>query len=211
MHTGGNRHGRSHAFEQGHNDEGTLDAILSRKNKGIFVVDAQHHLEGIVSVSDLTNLWTADEVALEDLMSRVPLANIIKTTRASPLHEAPFHPNGKVHLMPSLGQNSNIEAGTIVIVGNNPEVQRSAIRQKASLILICGENWVDSITLEMAKAEQVSILHTRSAQSLWLSIFKVPASRSRDPRSRRLPHQRNGGRSQSAHCQNTLPYLSGRQ
>ena len=75
-----------------------LDAILSRKNKGIFVVDKKHHLEGIVSVSDLTNLWTADEEALEDLMSRVPLANILKTTRASLLHEAPFHPNGKVHL-----------------------------------------------------------------------------------------------------------------
>ena len=69
-----------------------LDAILSRKNKGIFVVDRKHHLEGIVSVSDLTNLWTADEEALEDLMSRVPLANILKTTRASLLYEAPFHP-----------------------------------------------------------------------------------------------------------------------
>ncbi|MFQ8584165.1 MAG: hypothetical protein ACLSA6_17370 [Holdemania massiliensis] len=32
-----------------------LDAILSRKNKGIFIVDSKHHLEGIVSVSDLTN------------------------------------------------------------------------------------------------------------------------------------------------------------
>ena len=153
-----------------------LDAILSRKNKGIFVVDKKHHLEGIVSVSDLTNLWTADEEALEDLMSRVPLANILKTTRASLLYEAPFHPNGKVHLMPSLGQNSNIEAGTIVIVGNNPEVQRSAIRQKASLILICGENWVDSITLEMAKQEQVSILHTPlSAITVAHSIFQSPS------------------------------------
>ena len=109
-------------------------------------------------------------------MSRVPLANILKTTRASLLYEAPFHPNGKVHLMPSLGQNSNIEAGTIVIVGNNPEVQRSAIRQKASLILICGENWVDSITLEMAKQEQVSILHTPlSAITVAHSIFQSPS------------------------------------
>ena len=78
--------------------------------------------------------------------------------------------------MPSLGQNSNIEAGTIVIVGNNPEVQRSAIRQKASLILICGENWVDSITLEMAKQEQVSILHTPlSAITVAHSIFQSPS------------------------------------
>ena len=153
-----------------------LDAILSRKNKGIFIVDSKHHLEGIVSVSDLTNLWTADEEALQDLMSRVPLANIIKTTKASLLHQAPFHPNGKVHLMPSLGQNSTIEAGTIVIVGNNPEVQRSAIRQKASLILICGENWVDSITLEMAREEEVSILHTPlSAITVAHSIFQSPS------------------------------------
>lgn len=153
-----------------------LDAILSRKNKGIFVVDQNRHLEGIVSVSDLTNLWTADEEALQDLMSRVPLANIIKTTQATVLNEGPFHPNGKVHLLPSLGQNCSIQAGTIVIVGNHPEVQRSAIQQKAALVLICGENWVDSITLTMAREQQVPILHTPlSAITVAHSIFQSPS------------------------------------
>ncbi len=31
-----------------------LDLVLSRKNKGIFVVDDEKHLEGLVSVSNLT-------------------------------------------------------------------------------------------------------------------------------------------------------------
>ena len=153
-----------------------LDAILQRKNKGVFVTDSQRHLEGIVSVSDLTSLWTASEDSLQELMKRVPLSNIVKTTQAQILNDAPFSTNGKVHLMPSLCQNSSLEPGTIVIVGNNPDVQRTALRQKASLLVICGENWIDSITLEMAKAQQVPVIHTPlSAISVAHRIFQSPS------------------------------------
>ncbi len=153
-----------------------LDAILKRKNKGVFVVDENRRLEGVVSTSNLTNLWTAEESALEDLMSRVPLENIIKTTKSTLIHDAPFHPNGKVSLLPNLGVNSQIEPGTIVIVGNHPDLQRSVIEQNAALLIICGENWVDSITLDMAKIKQVPILHTHlSAISIAHSIFQSPS------------------------------------
>ncbi len=190
-----------------------LDAILSRKNKGIFVVDAQHHLEGIVSVSDLTNLWTADEVALEDLMSRVPLANIIKTTRASLLHEAPFHPNGKSppDAIPGSEQQHR---------SRNDRDRRK--QSGGSAFGHPSESFADfDLRRELGRFDHagngkgragIHPLHTPlSAITVAQHFSKVPASRSHDPRSRRLPHQRNGGRSQSAHCQNTLPYLSGRQ
>ena len=153
-----------------------LDAILKRKNKGVFVVDEHNHLEGVVSISNLTNLWTAEESALEDLMSRVPLENIIKTTKATLIHNAPFNPNGKVNLLPNLGYNSQIEPGTIVIAGNHPDIQRLVIEQNAALLIICGENWVDSITMDMAKAKQIPILHTRlSAMTIAHSIFQSPS------------------------------------
>jgi hypothetical protein len=153
-----------------------LDAILKRKNKGVFVVDENNHLEGVVSTSNLTNLWTADEQALEDLMSRVPLENIIKTTKATLIYDAPFKPNGKVNLLPNLGYNNQIEPGTIVIAGNHPDIQRSVIEQKAALLIICGENWVDSITMAMAKEKQVPIIHTRlSAITIAHSIFQSPS------------------------------------
>lgn len=153
-----------------------LDAILKRKNKGVFVVDENNHLEGVVSTSNLTNLWTADENALVDLMSRVPLENIIKTTKATLISDAPFTPNGKVSLLPNLGYNGQIEPGTIVIAGNHPDIQRAVIEQQASLVIICGENWVDSITLEMAKEKQVPILHTYlSAITIAHCIFQSPS------------------------------------
>ncbi|MBR5208116.1 MAG: putative manganese-dependent inorganic diphosphatase [Erysipelotrichaceae bacterium] len=153
-----------------------LDAILKRKNKGVFVVDENNHLEGVVSTSNLTNLWTADEQALEDLMSRVPLENIIKTTKATLIYDAPFKPNGKVNLLPNLGYNNQIEPGTIVIAGNHPDIQRSVIEQKAALLIICGENWVDSITMTMAKEKQVPIIHTHlSAITIAHSIFQSPS------------------------------------
>ncbi len=153
-----------------------LDAILKRKNKGVFVVDKENHLEGIVSISNLTNLWTSEESALVDLMSRVPLENIMKTTQATLIHDAPFKPNGKVNLLPNLGYNSQIEPGTIVIAGNHPDIQRSVIEQNAALLIICGENWIDSITMEMAKMKQVPILHTHlSAIAIAHSIFQSPS------------------------------------
>ena len=153
-----------------------LDAILSRKNKGVFIVDENRHLQGLVSVSDLTNLWTSSEESLQDLMKQVSFDNIVKTTCSTILYRDLFQPNGKVYLMPSLAQNSLIEPGTIVIVGNNPEAQRSAIHQQASMLLICGENWIDSITLAMAEENHVSILHTPlSAITIAHSIFQSPS------------------------------------
>ncbi|MGN1344136.1 MAG: putative manganese-dependent inorganic diphosphatase [Traorella sp.] len=152
-----------------------LDVIIKSKNKGLFVVNQDKKLEGILSISNLTHLWVADETTLIDLMSRTPLENIIKTTQATLLNEAPFHPNGKVHLLPSLGQNTKITPKTIVIVGNHPDVQRAMIEQDAALIIICGENWVDSITLSMAKEKQVPIIHTPlSAITLAKQIYQSP-------------------------------------
>lgn len=152
-----------------------LDAILTRKNKGVFVVDENKHLEGIVSVSDLTNLWTSKEEELVKLMSKASLDNILKTTQATLLHDAPLKTTGQVLLLPSLGQNSIVVPGSIVIVGNSPELQRSVIAQKAALVIICGENWVDSVTLDIAKENKVPIIHTHlSAISVTHSIFQSP-------------------------------------
>jgi len=138
----------------------TLDIITKRKNKGAFVVDNDNKLEGVVSMSNLTGVWIADEERLCELMKHATLDNIIKTCEANLLCDAPFHPNGKVNLLPGLGQNSKIEPGTIVIVGNNPDVQRSVIEQEAALVIICGENWVDSVTAMIAQTKQVPIIHS---------------------------------------------------
>ena len=138
-----------------------LDAILKRKNKGVFVVDDENHLIGIVSISDLTSILTVDEDVLVKQMSHVRFENIIETLQAEVLYRAEsFTTCGVIHFIPSLYSNIVIAGGSIVVVGNIPDVQRHMIKSDVSLIIICGEKWVDNVTVEMAKEKGVSIIHT---------------------------------------------------
>lgn len=152
-----------------------LDAIIKRKNKCAFVVNDDNKLEGILSISNLTHLWIADENTLSDLMSRTTLENVMKTCEATLLHDAPFHPSGKVNLFASFGQNTKVESGAISIVGNHPDVQRIVIEQGAALVIICGENWVDSITLALAKEKNIPIIHTHLSEiTIAKTIYQSP-------------------------------------
>ena len=139
----------------------TLDAILKRKNKGVFVVDEKKHLIGIVSISDLTSILTVDEKVLIEQMSTVKFENIVETLKAEVLFKAKeFKTNGVIHFIPSLYSNLKIESNSIAVTGNVPDVQRHMISSKVSMIIICGENWVDNVTVNLAKENGVSIIHT---------------------------------------------------
>lgn len=138
-----------------------LDAVSSQKNKGVFVVDNNERLLGIVSISDLTRLWTEDEDTLRSYMKRTKLYNIIDVLEAKVYHkEDTFKTSGLIHIMPSMSDSVDEYKNSIVILRNNPDVQRFAIDNGASLIIISGEDWVDSVTLEKAKEKHVSIVHT---------------------------------------------------
>ena len=154
-----------------------LDEILKRKNKGVFVVDDQKKLLGIVSISDLTSLWTNKEDVLKKLMKTACLDNIKKTINGEIYHRSEnFNPNGNVFLLPSLSDNGLNYKDGIVIVGNNPDIQRYLIEVKASLIIVCGEAWVDNVTLNKAKEADVSIIHTSlTALSCSQVIFQSPS------------------------------------
>ncbi|MDY6062599.1 MAG: putative manganese-dependent inorganic diphosphatase [Erysipelotrichaceae bacterium] len=154
-----------------------LDLVLKRTSKGIFVVDNQKHLEGVVSISNLTSLWTVNEIDLCYMMSTASLENIIKTLKATVLNRADdFKNTGMVEFFPNANTAANITEGSITIVSNQPETQRRCIESGSSLIVIVGENWIDSVTLEMAKAKNVSVIHT-SLSPLMVSqlIFQSPS------------------------------------
>lgn len=154
-----------------------LDEILSRKNKGVFVTDEDSKLIGIVSVSDLTRLWTKKEEDLQKLMKTVTLKNVEKTLDAKPYYEDKhFNPNGVVHIMPSMSDRMSDYENAIVILRNNPDTQRFAIESKASLLVICGEDWIDQVTLDMAKKKGVSVIHThRTVLECSRLIYQSPA------------------------------------
>jgi manganese-dependent inorganic pyrophosphatase len=138
-----------------------LDAILKRKNKGVFVVDDEKRLIGIVSISDLTSILTVDEKVLIEKMRNVKFENIIETLQAEVLYRAKdFKTNGVIHFIPSLYSNLKIEANSIAVTGNVPDIQRHMINSNTALIIICGENWVDNVTVEMAREKGINIIHT---------------------------------------------------
>lgn len=138
-----------------------LDKSLSMKNKGVIVVDDDYHLLGVVSMSDLTSLWTFDEKALSKLMSKVKFSNIVKTLKGKIYHEVEnMRTSGDIQLLPSLTNSLTVMKDSIVIVGNNPDVQRSVILNKASCLVVCGEDWVDNVTLDLAKQHGVCVLYT---------------------------------------------------
>lgn len=139
-----------------------FDAVSSRKNKGVFVVDDDSKLLGIVSISDLTKLWTESDDTLKEYMRRTKLSNIIDVLEAKVYHkENDFHTSGLIHIMPSMSDTREEYKDSIVILRNNPDVQRFAIDNGASLIIISGEDWVDNVTLEKAKEQHVSMIHTK--------------------------------------------------
>ncbi|MGB4614237.1 MAG: putative manganese-dependent inorganic diphosphatase [Erysipelotrichaceae bacterium] len=154
-----------------------LDEVLKRKNKGVFVVDDNKRLLGIVSISDLTSLWTDKPEDLKKLMKTASLQNIKDTLKGDIYNKSEnFKPSGEVFLLPSLSDNGVIYKDGIVIVGNNPDIQRYLIDSDAALIIICGEAWVDNVTLAKAKDKDVSIIHT-SLTALECSqiIFQSPS------------------------------------
>ena len=138
-----------------------LDEILKRKNKGVFVVDDDSKLLGIVSISDLTSLWTNKKEELKRLMKAASLKNITKTIKGEIYNKGEkFNSSGDVFLLPSLSDNASDYKNGIVIVGNTPDIQRYLIDAGASLIIVCGEAWVDTVTLSKAKEKDVNIIHT---------------------------------------------------
>lgn len=154
-----------------------LDLVLKRKNKAIFVVDQNKKLEGVVSISNLTSFWAFDETELECLMSKVKLENIIKTLNANVLVPSnDFKTNGKIIFFPTLTNRFELSKDAIAIVTNQPEIQRKCIKVGVKLIVVVGEDWLDNVTLEMAKEAKVAIIHTDlSPLAVSQLIFQSPS------------------------------------
>lgn len=153
-----------------------LEKILKMKNKGVFVVDDEDKLIGVVSISDLTSIWNNKPELIKELMSKTSLENIRKTIDGKIFNKADkFKSSGVVSLMPSLSDDMNIYHNGIVIVGNNPDIQRYLIDAGASLIIVCGEEWIDKVTLDKAISADVNVIQTSlSALSCIQVVFQSP-------------------------------------
>ncbi len=149
--------------------------IHDREQRSIFVADADKQLEGIVSIDDLTALWTFDDDRLKELVASSSLEDIIRTLQAEVIYEGEhFLSDGEVNFFP--GFETPINRRSIVIVNNAPDIQRRCLDHKIALMIIVGEKWVDELTLKKAKDNKIPIIATRlSPLMVSQLIFQAPS------------------------------------
>lgn len=130
----------------------------------LVVVDEDEHLEGVVSISNVTSnymdVWDTTVLA----KSRTPLENIVDTLTAIPLYlpEQPRPLTGKmvvVNLHPEDAREL-IDEGDAAITGNLEELQRSGIQSGCSLLIITANSGLSDEIRELAEQHQVTVLQT---------------------------------------------------
>ena len=157
--------------------------IMRDKNvKSLPVADANEHLVGILSISNLTSsymdIW--DNVILDK--SNTTIENIIDTLSAKELYidenNQRFPGKIAVAAMKTDSLRKLVDAGDVAIVGNRPEIQKELIDIKVSLMIVTGSHEVDTEVIESAKKAGVNVISTPhdSFTTSRLIIQSIPVS-----------------------------------
>ena len=150
--------------------------------KSLPVADANEHLVGILSISNLTSsymdIW--DNVILDK--SNTTIENIIDTLSAKELYidenNQRFPGKIAVAAMKTDSLRKLVDAGDVAIVGNRPEIQKELIDIKVSLMIVTGSHEVDTEVIESAKKAGVNVISTPhdSFTTSRLIIQSIPVS-----------------------------------
>ena len=132
--------------------------------KSIPVVDENETLNGIVSVSNVTesymDVW--DNMILGK--SKVTVNNLLDTLTGQLLHlnKDRKHFYGKIYALSASPDevSKTLEEGDIVITGNRRDSLEGAVERKVSLIIITGSGDMDEDLLERAKENRVTVINT---------------------------------------------------
>ncbi|MBP9920327.1 MAG: putative manganese-dependent inorganic diphosphatase [Proteiniclasticum sp.] len=132
--------------------------------KSLPVVDENETLNGVVSVSNVTesymDVW--DNMILGK--SKVTVNNLLETLTGQIVHldKDRKHYYGKIFALSASPEDvqRTLEEGDIVITGNRRESLEVAISKKVSLIIVTGSGEVEESLIEKANENRVTILST---------------------------------------------------
>lgn len=132
--------------------------------KSLPVVDENETLNGVVSVSNVTesymDVW--DNMILGK--SKVTVNNLLDTLTGQLVHldKDRKHFYGKIYALSAAPDEVSkiIEEGDIVISGNRREALEGAIERKVSLIIITGSGEIDEDLLAKAEENRITIIST---------------------------------------------------
>ncbi|MBR2577927.1 MAG: putative manganese-dependent inorganic diphosphatase [Erysipelotrichaceae bacterium] len=150
-----------------------LTEIIDTDTRTLFVCDGGAKLLGLLSLSNLNNLWTADERYLSKLLKTATLSNIIKILKGKLLVKAEkFTLNGRVELSPN--DEEVINRNDIIITSSRRRFKQ-ALKAHAGLIIIIGHYDEFDDLLEEALREDINVMSTRlSAMKVSKLIYQTP-------------------------------------
>ena len=151
-----------------------LNKLIKTASKTVFVTDNKRHLEGVVSLSNLNELWTANDRYLSKVLKTVTLENIIKTLKGEILYKADhFEASGEVEIAPTL--DSEVHKGDIVITSSE-RVFEQALKEQAGLIIIIGHFDTFEKRKDSMKKANVNVIKTNlSALKISKLIYQSPS------------------------------------
>lgn len=150
-----------------------LDKVLSLKNRGLIIGDKSRHLEGIVSLDDLTYMWTKKDEELEDIIKTISMDNLLKILEGQVVNNCDVQLSGKMHIFPGL--SSNVEAGSIVLLRNDNDRMAYAINKGAKLLIIVTSSPLADEIIKLVKDNKVAMIKTAlSPLSVTRLIYQIP-------------------------------------
>ena len=150
-----------------------LTEIIETDVRTLFVCDEGAKLLGLLSLSNLNNLWTADERYLSKLLKTATLDNIIRILKAKLLVKAEkFSLNGRVELSPN---DEEIINRNDIIITSSKRRFKQALKAHAGLIIIIGHYDEFDDLLEEALRADINVISTRlSAMKISKLIYQTP-------------------------------------
>ena len=150
-----------------------LARILKTKNKALFVADKQKHLEGLISLDDLTYMWIKTDKELESIIKTIKIDNILRTLEGQIVIRGNRGLSGKMHVFPSL--KSNVEDDSIVLIRNEDDKIQYCLDIGASLIVVVTSSPISKQVIQMAKDADATIITTAlSPLSVTRLIYQTP-------------------------------------
>jgi manganese-dependent inorganic pyrophosphatase len=135
-----------------------LDLCLKKKNRSLIVADKKKRLEGIVSLDDLTYMWTKSDKQLEDIIKMIEIDNVVKILEGKLLCRGTRKLGGKIHIFPTL--KSRVELDSIVLTRNEDDKMKYSLGLGATMLIVVTSSPISKQILKLAKDTDTTIITT---------------------------------------------------
>ena len=135
-----------------------LDKVIKLKNRGLIVVDKKKHLEGIVTLDDLTYMWTKTDEELSKIIKTIEVDDIVRILEGKLVLRGTHQLSGKMHMFPSL--KSNVEDDSIVLLRNEDDKMQYCLELGATMLVVCTSSPISKQILSMARDAEATIVTT---------------------------------------------------